>query len=308
MAILAASGPTALADTDLRVGKVIAESFTFTPLDVGLAQGFFKQHGLTIQKFAFGGSAREQQALAANAIDIGLGSGAEFAMAVKGSPVTGVGEIADQPSLLSIVVPANAPFKNASDLKGRKIAVSTAGSLTQWLVRALSRRQGWGPLGIETPTLGPDATMIAAMRAGQVDGFVSDIATGYQLEVRGQGKVLLKFGDLVDHFVNSVIWARKDLVANNPQAVRDFLAAWYESVAWMRTHKDQTAAITRSVMNVDKDIAARTYDEVMPAMSTDGKFDPAGLDVLASSFPELHLLDRKVDLHAYIDEQYLPKR
>ncbi|HTH96911.1 MAG TPA: ABC transporter substrate-binding protein [Stellaceae bacterium] len=298
----------ARADTDLRVGKAMAAAFNFAPLDVGMAEGIFKKHGLTIQKFDFGGSARLQQGLAAGSIDIGLGSGPEFAMVVKGSPAIGVGEIAGKPSLLSIIVPMTTPFRTVADLKGHRIAVSTAGSLTQWLVRALSRRQGWGPLGIQTPTLGPDATMIAAMRAGEVDGLVSDIATGYQLEARGQAKVFLKFGDIVDHFVIQVIWAHKDLIAKNPQAVRDFLAAWYESVAWMQAHKDETAKITGPVMGTDTAIAARVYGELMPAMSRDGKFDPAGLDVLASSFPELHLLDRKVDLHAYLDEEYLPKK
>jgi ABC-type nitrate/sulfonate/bicarbonate transport system substrate-binding protein len=65
----------AQADTVIRVGKAFAGVFDFVPVDVGMAQDFFKKHGLDFTEADFGGSAKLQQALAADAIDIGLGSG-----------------------------------------------------------------------------------------------------------------------------------------------------------------------------------------------------------------------------------------
>jgi len=63
----------AAADAKLRVGKAIALPFDFVPLDVGIQKGFFKKHGLDVEGTSFAGSAKLQQALAADAIDIGLG-------------------------------------------------------------------------------------------------------------------------------------------------------------------------------------------------------------------------------------------
>jgi len=54
----------ASAQEELRVGKAVAESFAFVPLDVGVRPGIFKQHGLDIEITAFGGGARLQQAMA----------------------------------------------------------------------------------------------------------------------------------------------------------------------------------------------------------------------------------------------------
>ena len=53
----------ASAQEELRVGKAVAESFAFVPLDVGVRPGILKQHGLDIEITAFGG-ARLQQAMA----------------------------------------------------------------------------------------------------------------------------------------------------------------------------------------------------------------------------------------------------
>jgi len=304
-ALLAATG-LAMAQTAIKVGKANPVAFNFMPLDVGMTAGIFKKHNVDAQKIDFAGSARLQQALAAGAIDIGLGAGPEFASLVKGSPAISVGQLAGKPSLLGIIVNKDSPIKSAADLKGKKISVSTAGSLTQWLVRELSRRQGFGPTGIEAPPLGADAAQIAAMRTKQVDGVVIDLATAYQLEERGEARLLLKFGDIVDHFIIMVIWAHKDFVAKNPDEVRNFLAGWYESIAYMKANKQKTVDIIAPLMNVSPAIAARTYDELMDAMSSDGKFDPQGLEVLAASFPELGLLDTKPDLTKYINTSFLP--
>jgi NitT/TauT family transport system substrate-binding protein len=303
---LTASASTTFADTTLRVGKAMGQAFTFSPLDVGQAMGFFKKRDLTINKFDFAGSARLQQAMAAKSIDIGLGSGPEFSMVIKGIQNTGVAELAGKPYLLVLVVPTDSPVKSEADLQGKKIAVSTAGSLTQWLVRALSQKKGWGPNGIQSVALGADTAMIAAMKTHQVDGMVTDLGTAYRLQEAAQGKIFVRFGDIVDHFIIHVIWARTAVIESDPSAVQSFLAGWFETIAFMKADKQKTIAITAPIMNVDPQIASKVYDELMPTMSDDGKFDAAGLDVLAASFPDLGLTPTKPDLSKYIVEKYLP--
>jgi NitT/TauT family transport system substrate-binding protein len=142
MLLLAAS--SAGAAEKLRVGKAVPEAFSFVPLDVGMRKGFFAKHGLEIEAIAFAGDARMQQAMASDSLDIALGSGPAMAFIVKGSPIKGVAAMAGPPLLLAIVVRPDGP-KTTAELKGKKISVSTAGSLTYWLVSETSRRQGWGP-------------------------------------------------------------------------------------------------------------------------------------------------------------------
>jgi len=84
MVAIAVASPTAAVSQELlRAGKAVPESIAFIPLDVGVQNGLFKKHGLNVEITAFGGGARLQQAMAADSIDVGLGSGPEMAYIEK---------------------------------------------------------------------------------------------------------------------------------------------------------------------------------------------------------------------------------
>ena len=76
----------AQAQTKVRVGQPQPGTFQFAPLQVGTAAGIFKKHGIDLEVISFGGGPRVQQAIAANSIDIGIGSGPELAFVAKGAP------------------------------------------------------------------------------------------------------------------------------------------------------------------------------------------------------------------------------
>src|SRR5215510_14875266 len=141
-----AAAPAAAAEK-LRVGKAVPEAFSFVPPDVGMRNGIFQKNNTELELTAFAGDARMQQAAAADSIDILLGSGPAMAFIAKGAPIKGVAAMAGPPLLLAIVVRPNGP-KTVAELKGKTVSVSTAGSLTYWLVSETARRQGWGPNGI----------------------------------------------------------------------------------------------------------------------------------------------------------------
>jgi NitT/TauT family transport system substrate-binding protein len=297
------SAPSTAAEL-LRVGKAVPEAFSFVPLDVGMRQGIFAKNGIEIQSVAFAGDARMQQAMASDSLDIGLGSGPALAFIVKGAPIKAVAAMAGPPLLLAIVVRPDGP-KSVTDLKGKKISVSTAGSLTYWLVSETSRRQGWGPKGIEIEPMGAMPGQIAAMKRGDIDGAIMDIGNAFALEKRGEGRILLRFNDLKDFHIH-VIFATNKLIADHPELVRRFLKGWFETIAFMRANKSETVAIAREVTNKDDDITSRSYDELMPMFSDDGRFNPAALATLAKSFVELQLLPTQPDPAKLYTEEFLP--
>src|SRR5262244_2844884 len=307
--LLATSGlillsPAAGAET-LRVGKAVPEAFSFVPLDIGMRKGLFAKQGLEIESIAFTGDARMQQAMASDSLDIALGSGPAMAFIVKGAPIKAVAAMAGPPLLLAIVVRPDGP-RAAADLKGKKISVSTAGSLTYWLVSETSRRQGWGPKGIEIAPMGALPGQIAAMKRGDIDGAIMDIGNAFELEKRGEGRILVRFTDIKDFHIH-VIFATDTLIAGRPQAVRAFLKGWFETIAFMRKNKPDTVAIASDVTHKEAEINSRVYDELMPMFSDDGKFNASALATLAKSYVELQLLPQEPDMKALYTEAFLPK-
>jgi NitT/TauT family transport system substrate-binding protein len=303
-ALIAASGATA---ETLRVGKAGRDAFSFVPVDIGAQTGLFKKHDIDVTISSFGGDARVQQAMTADGIDIGLGSGPGLAFVVKGSPVKGIAAMADSPLTFALVVRNDDSIRTLDDLKGKKVGVSTVGSVTGWLVGETARQRGWGYDGMELTPVGDDASRVAAVKTKSIDGAVVNLAVAFNFAQRGDGRVLLLFGDLLKDFHVHVIFATDKAIATRPEALRKFLAGWFETIAFMRKEKAKTIEIARQVMDTDEPTTARIYDAMMPMFNDDGRFKPKALAVLSRSYVDMKTLPAEPDMLKLINESFLPK-
>jgi ABC-type nitrate/sulfonate/bicarbonate transport system substrate-binding protein len=302
----AAFGFTASAHADtLRVGKAVPVAFSFVPLDVGIQQGIFKKYGLDVKSIAFHGDAKLQQAMAAGGIDLALGSGPGMGFIAKGSPVKAIAAMAGPPLLLVIIVRPDGP-KTVADLKGKKISVSTRGSLTYWLTRETARRQGWGPDGIDAVPLGATKGQIVAMERGETDGMVTDIATALTLQEQHKARILVHFNDIHDFLIH-VIFATNNVIAKRPDDLRKFLKGWFETIKYMRTHKAKTVKIAEPIIHASPEITSKVYDQLMPMFLDDGHFPPKAMKVLAASYVTLGILKKEPDPKMLYTEKFLPK-
>jgi NitT/TauT family transport system substrate-binding protein len=296
----------ARADDALRVGKAVAGPFDFVPLDIGIAKGIFKARGIDVTEVDFDGSAKLQQGLGADAIDVGLGSGPELAFVAKGNSDLAIAVFAGPPDSQVLVVRADGPVHSAADLKDKHIGISTVGSLTDWLLRELSRQQGWGPDGIAGVALGSEAGRLASLRAGSTDGMVIDVATAAKLAEEGNGRVVVHFGTVAPDFIIHAIFATDKAIAERPAVLKRFLAGWFDTINWMRGHKDETVTIAAPAMHQSPDIVAMNYDQTMGDFSTTGRFEPRALAVLARSFVEMKTLPAEPDMAKLYTEKFLP--
>jgi NitT/TauT family transport system substrate-binding protein len=299
-AIGAASGET------LRVGKAGREAFSFVPADIGARTGIFRNRGVDIEISSFGGDARLQQAMAADGVDVALGSGPGLAFIVKGSPAKGIAAMAGPPLLFALVVRADGSVATIDDLKGRKVGVSTVGSVTSWIISEVSRQQDWGYEGMSQVPIGDDANRIAALKTKSLDAAIVNLAQALNFVQRGEGKVLLRFGELVKDFHIHVIFATDKAIAQKPAALRSFLQGWLETIAFMRKDKAATVAIAGEVMGTDAATTSSIYDELMPMFSDTGRFDPKALAVLRKSFVEMKTLPEEPDMSKLYTEALLP--
>ena len=305
-ALLLAGALTPVSAETLRVGKAGRDAFSFVPADIGARTGIFRQYGVDIEISSFGGDARLQQAMAADGIDVGLGSGPGLAFVVKGSPVKGIAAMAGPPLLFALVVRNDAAVASLDDLRGRKVGVSTVGSVTSWIISEVSRQKGWGYDGMAQVPIGDDANRIAALKTRSLDGAIVNLAQALNFVQRGEGRVLLRFGELVKDFHIHVIFATDKAIAGKPEALRGFLKGWLQTIAFMRKNRNETVEIAKDVMGTDAQTTNAIYDELMPMFSDTGRFDPNALAVLRKSFVEMKTLPEEPDMSKLYTEAFLP--
>jgi NitT/TauT family transport system substrate-binding protein len=296
----------ALAADSLRVGKAVPFAWTFTPIDVGIDVGIFAKQGLELAVTGFSGDARLQQGLVSDSIDLGLGSGPGMGFLAKGSPAKAVAAMAGAPMNMSIVVPYGSPIKTLDDLKGKKVGITTVGSLTDWLLKRVVAAKKWAPADVTAVTVGGMDSTKAALKTGQIDAVVIALELGYALEQAKVWRVLAPLAPFAPDFHTHVIYARDDLIARKPELVERFLRAWFETIAFMRANKERTVEITAKVLNLDKAVISRVYDEQIKIFTTDGRFDPKALVVLRQSLVEMGILQQVPDDSVMFTTRFLP--
>lgn len=293
------------ADT-VRIGKAVTSSFTFAALEVGKEQGIWASEGIDIQISAFRGDGQLQQAFSAGALDFGLGSGPAMGYTVKGVPARAVASIAEEPRDMSVVVTNNSPVKTIDDLKGKRIGVTTAGSLTDWLARRLAVNKGWGSDGVEVVPLGEMRTRLAAMKSGDLDASVTATEESLQIQEQGAGRMLMTFGDTVPDFDTHVIFASDALRKTNPDLVRRVLRAWFKTIAFMRANRAETVKSVAKTMGLSEAVIDMAYDEEVKMLSRDGSFSPKSLEVIRVSLKDLGILDQVPEASALYDASFTP--
>src|ERR1700720_90182 len=290
----------------IRLGKAVPNSFAFGATEVGIEAKIFDGEAIAIEVSSFRGDAQLQQALAAGSIDVGLGSGPGLGFRAKDAPAIGVAAMYGPPANLALVLPFDTPIKTLSDLKGKRIGVTTTGSLTDWLVRELSRQQGWGSDGIQILALGQMQARLAAIQRGELDGMVIEAATGYELEEAGKAKNFLLFGDIAKDFYTHVIFATDELIERRSELLRRFLRGWFKTIAFMRANKDFVVESEARTIDVKPAIAAKIYDAQIGGFSNDGAFNPAAIDVIRRSLKELGILPTIPDAKSIYSDKFVP--
>jgi ABC-type nitrate/sulfonate/bicarbonate transport system substrate-binding protein len=304
--LLALSGQRAFALDKVRIGKAVPNSFAFSTCEIGTDAGIWATEGIELAVSAFRGDAQMQQALTAGAIDVALGSGPGMGFRAKHVPAIAVAAMYGPPANLALWAGAKTPIHKVADLKGKRVGVTTLGSLTDWLTRKLSDKQGWGPEGIKVMPLGAVPARLAAIERGELDGMVIESATSFELEEQGKGRTITLFGDIEKHFYTHVIFATDDMIEKRADLLRRFLRGWFKTVAFMRANKAKAVTSGAKVVKVRESIVSKVYDTQIGSFSSDGAWDKESIDVIRHSLKDLGILDFVPEAKTIYNDQFVP--
>lgn len=266
----------------IRAGKITGDMSVF-PVVFGNEQGIYRGAGLTLQFIDFGSGTDAMRALLAGDIGVFLTTMFSTLTLVKTrgpAEITAVFQLSDHPIFL-LVVKANSRFHKVADLKGGKIGITTFGSGSDFLARAMLLKHGLK--ADEDATLVQARSIpagIAGVEKGELDAAVAWHPLAAEGVVRGTLRVLATARDDSPGLEPTTPAFRDDFIKRNAPAVRNFVRATLDSIGQIR--KDQATAVREAIRiyQLSEPVARMTIDYYASTVWTrDGKFsDKAMID------------------------------
>ena len=141
-------------------------------------------------------------------------------------------------------------IKRVEDLKGKKIAVSTLGSLTDFLVRYIARQKGLNPdRDVTLITTGGDAERIVALKSGVVDGAAMS-HPGYGRAQR-MGFFMLWDSAKEVNYPWMEITTRRATAKSDRATIMNYMKAHLEGIALFKRDREFSKRVMKKVLRLD---------------------------------------------------------
>ncbi|MFG1214579.1 ABC transporter substrate-binding protein [Xanthobacter flavus] len=272
-----------------------SEGFLYLPIYAARGLGCFRDEGLEVEVTVFGkGAAAALTSVIGGESDVYVGLPAVPLQAwAKGQKTQLFAALLKQCGS-DIVLSADAahraglgarktPFEKAQALRGLKIAVAGAGSITDLVVRHVAIHGGLDPdRDLTIIPIGGGGNMIAAFVQGRVDGYCLSAPTSTIGIVKFGGGLLFDFakGEYppLRDFLFTALSARPEwLVANRGPAVR-LVRALARAMETMRTHPETArAAIGPFYPGVEPAVLDAAWAQAMGSLPASLGLDGAGV-------------------------------
>jgi NitT/TauT family transport system substrate-binding protein len=150
-------------------------------------------------------------------------------------------------------------IKRIEDLKGKRVAVSSLGSLTDFLVRAIAKKKGLNPDDLILLQMGGDGERIAALRSGVVDAAALS-HPGYG-QARKLGFPMLWDSAKEIDYPWMEITTRRATIKSDREMVMNYMKAHLEGIALFKKDADFGRKIIKKILRMtDDELVNESYE------------------------------------------------
>ena len=264
------------------------------PTEISLRKGFYKEEGLEVRKVVVR-TGLHVPALLAGELDYSTVSGIIGRASIQGLPVKGVMGWFDRPLHMLIARPG---IKKITDLKGKKVAVSTIGSAPHIVLREAFAQSGMNPdRDVTVLAIGGSGDRLVALTAGTVDATPVDVAYVEKAEKLGLVS-LLYLGDVVNLRLGG-FGVSNDKIRKNPTQIVRVIRATLKGVRLLKNNKPESLSIMRDYLNVSAAAAEKIHDYSLRSLNVDGLVAKSSLEA------EIRLAKEQLKISEEITEDKL---
>ena len=261
----------------VRIGVPTKTYFPTIIAETAIRQKLFEKEGVECQLTIYRSGAEGFEAIAAGAADIVYNSSSSVAAGLmKGVKTKCVANGGLGYYGWHMMVKPDSPIKKLSELAGKKVGITSAGSgsdiLARWTLADQKIEFTRVPLG--------GGGLVPNLLTGNVDATVLYSPLTYQVMQAKQARSIADFGELVPpHSTGSWI-AHEKIITERPQALQKALNALYGGLAFLRAPQNRAAAIKiiAEIDEIPEPIAAAELDGNIVKLSTTGEFRKEWMD------------------------------
>ena len=266
--VLGASAMAQAADT-VRIGLPTKTYWPTTIAETAVRQKLFEKEGITAELTIYRGGAETFEAMAAGAADVILDATSLVSAGRKKGVNSKVVANAAMGYYGWQLMTLSKSTLGVSDLKGKKVAITSAGSGSDLL--ALWTQQDKKIEFTRVPVGG--GGLVPNLLAGNVEAAVVYSPLSFQISKSGEARTILDYSKEVPPNLAAGWIALDKYVQDKPQMVQKTLNALYGALAFMRANKDASVKLIAELYEIPADIAALEYENTIMKLETDGSMD-----------------------------------
>jgi len=218
----------------------------------------FEKHGLDAEVVVMQGSGIASRALVAGSVQISpIATPSVISADLAGADMVILAHT--MPGVVQSLM-VRPEIKRAEDLKGKKIAVTTYGSLTDFLVRHLMKKKGLNPdRDVALLQVGGDPERLASLKQGGVDGATLS-HPAYIMAQRLGFSVLWDFYKEVDYPWSEIV-SRRAIIRQDRELVINYMRAHLEGIALFKRDREFGKKVIKKSLRLDDDeLAGESYE------------------------------------------------
>src|SRR5712691_11557605 len=278
------------------------------PLHAGVAQGIFARHGLALQLSFTENSTRQREGLAAGDFDL-VHSAVDNAVAMVETAKKDVLIVTGGDSGMNEFF-VQAYVSSVADLRGRKIVVDAAN--TAYAIQAKNILQKHGLKDGADYTVVPVGRGELRLKAMAENSDYAAAILNLPFTIQAEQLGMKSLGNTVDilgpYQANGAFALRAWVESNGPLLER-YIAAYIESLRWVRRPENQAEciAILTDKLKISRDVAGRSYRllvDPIRGFTPDAAFDREGFGNLLALRAEIEGGGTPPPAEKYLDLSY----
>jgi ABC-type nitrate/sulfonate/bicarbonate transport system substrate-binding protein len=204
------------------------------------------------------------------------------------------------------VLMVNPKIKRIDDLKGKRVAISRFGSLSDVSLRdALAIYKLRPNQDVSVAQMGGLGERMVALTSGAVDGAILNVDQVYQAEKLGF-HVLIDMGKLPLNYSTQGIVVSKDFLRAQRAVVKRFIKVYLEGIKVFKTDKERSMeTLGRYIKTSDREVLSKTYDFYREAWESVPWVRREGIQQALDSTPEAAAKTPKLNLDNLIDNSLI---